>query len=163
MEGYLHVRAGRLGMLLPVAGVLEVLEVERTGMAAGHALWRERSLPVLSAHRLLDECEALAEGDIEGPSTKLHAAVVYAPSPTASPCLLLVDRVAGLTLGANLAPLRRAAATAAHFFAATASGADGERLYCLRRPLPSLELPPVLAGHADDAFSEEKQAIAEAQ
>ncbi|MFZ2854014.1 MAG: hypothetical protein WAZ34_07880, partial [Rhodocyclaceae bacterium] len=156
MEGYLHVRAGRLGMLLPVAGVLEVLEVERAGITAGHAVWRETSLPVLSAHALLGEPDGEGQSLSEGSVSSLCSAVVYTSAPATPPCMILVDRVAGLTQGTDFTPLRRAPADAARFFAATAGGIDGERLYCLSRPLASLDLPVAAAspGEADRVADE---------
>lgn len=154
MEGYLHVRAGRLGMLLPVAGVLEVLEVERAGIAAGHALWRETSLPVLSAHALLGESEEAGQCSSAESVSRHCSAVVYTSAPASPPCMILVDRVAGLTQGTDFMPLRRAPADAARFFTATAGGIDGERLYCLSRPLASLDLPVAAAGEAGNAIEE---------
>lgn len=157
MEGYLHVRAGRLGMLLPVAGVLEVLEVERAGITAGHALWRETSLPVLFAHALLGEPEGAGQCSSEEGVSSHCSAVVYTSAPATLPCMILVDRVAGLTQGTDFMPLRRAPADAARFFAATAGGSDGERLYCLSRPLASLDLPVAAAGEVGN-ISEEASA-----
>lgn len=153
-EGYLHVRAGRLGMLLPVAGVLEVLEVERAGITAGHALWREASLPVLFAHALLGESEGAGQCLSEESVSRHCSAVVYTSAPAALPCMILVDRVAGLTQESDFMPLHRAPADAARFFAATAGGVDGERLYCLRRPLASLDLPVVAADGEEHVIEE---------
>lgn len=135
MKGYLHVRAGRLGLLLPVAGVLEVLEVARASVSAGHAPWRDSSLPVVEGRALLGEAPAAAVG--------VNAAVIYAPAAEALPSMILVDRVAGLVPAANVVALRRAPAIAARLFEATAEGEGGERLYCLRRPLAELCNLPV--------------------
>lgn len=142
MKGYLHVRAGRLGLLLPVAGVLEVLEVERAAVTAGHASWRDTSLPVVEGYALLGEPAAVADA-LGSDSQAGHCpAVVYAPAPEALPSMILVNRVAGLMPAVNPSALRRAPAAAARLFHGTAEGEGGERLYCLRRPLRDLPLLP---------------------
>lgn len=145
MKGYLHVRTGCQGLLLPVEGVLEVLEVDRAEVTAGHAPWRDTSLPVVEGHALLDERAA---------EISPCAAVVYAPAPDVPPSMILVDRVAGLLSGADTAPLSRAPAAAARLFEATAAAGNGERLYCLRRPLAQLStglIPAMPATEMDAA------------
>lgn len=137
MMEYLQVRIGRLGLLVPVLGVLEILEVSRLAIAAGHHPWRDTVLPVLEGRMLLGE--ALEADATAGEPAALLPAVVYRPAPESLPVLLLVDRVAGLTAPTETAILLRAPAAVLSLCDCTVAGENGERLYCLRYPLARLD------------------------
>lgn len=138
MSGYLHVRIGRLGVLLPVAGVLEILELDQARVTSGHAPWRSTSLPVLEGRGLLGEAVATAELAAGSEPLTLRPAIVYSSAPESWPSLLLVDAIAGLLPAVDPTALHRAPARMLRLVAGTAPGAMGERLYCLRYPLSRL-------------------------
>ena len=138
MSGFLHVRIGRLGVLLPVAGVLEILELDQARVTSGHAPWRSTSLPVQEGRVLLGEALAATEASVGSEPTTPRPAIVYSPAPESWPSMLLVDGIAGLLPAVHPTALHRAPARMLHLVAGTAPGAAGERLYCLRYPLSRL-------------------------